>query len=895
MSYIVQQEHRKTYQNEDITAEAKVSDPNQQRKANTPSLQTSRKQVSGSGSLTETNRFLEDFFTADINQLRPQHASRYPPSNICRPRRRPSARARGFAILEPLSQKFFKGKSPLSEVWATCQELLDQNPSLADRDRLSEDDKRSRDLLLLEILLSITAAHADGSADPTLPEPAEAVSFYCDRHVMRYWWDSVLWKILGSLCKLIYDGPTGDLPQSSHPAQRLDKLMGQLLDIWTLFISKYRVAQTIEDLIKTRDPHLQSRLLSVLEKHPRRGFNDRTANMATCVALTENFLRSTRQSTARTARWTPETVRTVKLITSITEDAFFTRKDYQIAMAKLSDEEVEEQVVLRALERWEKVEAPVAALPTIATPLLGQEDPLSVKTHELHSENADRKMEGSHIFSEAQAERFNPLTTHTASSIGIERSRLKIDKILRIVETATARYNLKLVSTMWERFHSIFLSSKVSENYLEYAFRRFLTAFWALRLHDQAVHVWNTMIKFGIKPNTTHWSAMLAGCVKANDHPSLQLVWCRLAASGVKPDRICWAIWIEGLIRCGRYKQGLQALEGLGRLWRRTAEQKSKGSGQQVAAVREESQPNQPMDFDPAEPDIVIIDSTINALVKGDQLDLAFHVLKWAISHGIRMETSTFNLILRHAVRNSDEAFIRSILSVLSQHNCKPDSVTFSLILDGIMRHPNSKWSTQLPELQEATVLKILGDMEAHGLKANHFTYASVLDALLKGSYPNLLGARTVLQHMVKNDVKPSVQIYTILIGHYFAQDPPHLDALQATWQQIVSTKTSVDYIFYCVMIQGYAECGELEKMFYFLRRAGDEGKSPTWKVLYHALDAVVRAREWSLVGELVRDVNDPNGIRKYAGGIGALSGRRWEGEFWALAANVKERILEAG
>ncbi|KAI4209269.1 MAG: hypothetical protein LQ351_007769 [Letrouitia transgressa] len=867
----------KPYRDEDTAAEAKTSELNQRNKAD---------------KLTETDRFLEDLFTADINQLRPQRASQYPPSYVRKSRTKPSETARGFAILEPLSQKFRKGKSPLSQVWAFCQELLDQNPCLAEKDRLSEDDKRLRDHLLLEILLSITAAHADGSADPTLPEPAEIANFYCDRHLMRYWWDSVLWKILGSLCKLVY-APTGNVSQPPDPAQRIDKLMAQLLDVWALFISKNRTAKTTQDSMEFRDPHLQSRLLAVLEKHPRRGFNDRTANMATCVALTENVLRSTRHTTTPKARWTSKPADTVNFIITITENAFFTPKDYQRAMAKLSGEKVGEQVLLRALERWEKPEMPVAALPTIATPLVNQEYPLSVKTKELHSENADRNVGDSHIFSVAQADRFNPLNTRSASSTGAERMRQDINKVLKVVETATAHYNLKLVSTMWERFHSMLRSTKVSESYLEYAFRRFLTAFWALRLHDQAVHVWNTMIESGIKPKITHWSAMLAGCVKANDHLSLQLIWNRLVASGVKPDRVCWAIWIEGLIRCGRYEQGLQALEGLGRLWRRTAEQKYKGSEQQVAAMKGEIQTNEPM-LDPAEPDIVIINSTINALVKGNHLDLAFHVLKWAISHGIRMETSTFNLILRHAVRNSDTAFIQSIFFVMGQHGCKPDPTTFSHILDGIMRHPNSKWSTQLPELQEATVLKVLSDMEAHSLKANEFTYATVLDGLLKGSYPNLLGARAVLQHMVSNNVKPNAQIYTILIGHYFAQDPPHLEALQATWQQIVSTKTSVDYIFYCNMIQGYAECGELERMFYFLRRAGDEGKSPTWKALYHALDAVVRAREWRLVGELVRDVNNPNGIRKYAGGLGALSGRRWEGEFWALAANVKGNILEA-
>ncbi|KAL9608221.1 MAG: hypothetical protein Q9167_006943 [Letrouitia subvulpina] len=900
--------HGKTYHDEDIAAGAKNLELNQRKKVKTPTLQASRKQVSVSGSLIETDKFLEDLFTADVNQLPPQRASRYSPSNIRKPKRNTSETARGYAILEPLSQKFWEGKSPLSQVWALCQELLDQNPSLADRDRLSEDDKRSRDHLLLEILLSITAAHANGSADPALPEPAEVATFYCDRHFMRYWWDSVFWKFLGSLCKLIYD-PTSDVSQSSDPAQRLDKLTGQLLNVWTLFISKYRAAEGIQTSIETRDPHLQSRFLAVFEKHPRRGFNDRTASMATCAALTQSFLQSARHIAARKAKWMPDTVRTVKLIGSVTEDAIFTPKDYQRAMTELSDEEVEEQVVLRALKRWGKIELPVTALPTVATPLLGQEDflksedsiepkPPELETKELHSANADRQMEDSRIIkieksSEAQVEGFNPLAIHAATSTDLQYSRRNIDKTMSRIEVATTHYDLKQVSTMWERFHSMLLSTKAPENSLEYTFRRFLTAFWALRLHDQAVHVWNTMIKFGIKPNVAHWGAMLAGCVKAYDHPSMQLVWDRMVASGVMPDRICWALRIEGFIRCGRYEQGLQALEGLGRLWRRTAKRESRESGQEVAAVRRESQPNQPMDFDPAEPDIDIINSTVNALVKENRLDLAFHVLKWAISHGIRMEVATFNVILGHAVRNSDEAFIRSILSVMSQHKCDPDPITFAEILKGLMQNPNSKWSTQLPELQESTVLKFFGDMEAHGFKVTTYIYASVLDGLLKGSWPNLIGARAVLQHMVKNDVKPSAQVYTILVDHYFAQDPPHLDALQATWQQIVSTKSSMDFIFYCVMIQGYAECGELEKMFYFLRRAGDEGKSPTWKVLYHALDAVVRAREWRLAGELVRDVNDPNGIRKYAGGRGALPGRRWEGDFWALAASVKERILE--
>ena len=88
-------------------------------------------------------------------------------------------------------------------------------------------------------------------------------------------------------------------------------------------------------------------------------------------------------------------------------------------------------------------------------------------------------------------------------------------------------------------------------------------------------------------------------------------------------------------------------------------------------------------------------------------------------------------------------------------------------------------------------------------------------------------------------------------------------------------------------MIEGYASCGEIEEAMAFLRRMPREGKSPSWVAVGRVLEALERAGEWELCGELVRGVEErgEGGLMRFQGFQGM--GKGWEG-FWGRVDELR-------
>ena len=74
------------------------------------------------------------------------------------------------------------------------------------------------------------------------------------------------------------------------------------------------------------------------------------------------------------------------------------------------------------------------------------------------------------------------------------------------------------------------------------------------------------------------------------------------------------------------------------------------------------------------------------------------------------------------------------------------------------------------------------------------------------------------------------------------------------------------------------------------LRRMPESGMTPGWIALTACLEVLVHGAEWDLVRDLVRDVEDMNGLFKHGPPM------RWRGKdaFWEIVREVRERgVLE--
>jgi pentatricopeptide repeat protein len=134
-----------------------------------------------------------------------------------------------------------------------------------------------------------------------------------------------------------------------------------------------------------------------------------------------------------------------------------------------------------------------------------------------------------------------------------------------------------------------------------------------------------------------------------------------------------------------------------------------------------------------------------------------------------------------------------------------------------------------------------------------------------------------ILNYMRHHNVTISPPIYTSLMTHYFNQEEPDFAAIEALWSNIRSSGSAVDHLFYDRMIEMYSRAGDTGSARRFLNRMSNEGKKPSYQALMELLQALVKARQWPLVQELVRDIKRQEGLVKGGVKYSPFAQRFWE------------------
>ena len=414
----------------------------------------------------------------------------------------------------------------------------------------------------------------------------------------------------------------------------------------------------------------------------------------------------------------------------------------------------------------------------------------------------------------------------------------------------------------------------------------FLRTFFGLGCADRATEVWNLMKYNGCEPTILHWSALLEGCGRLRDLSSLRSIWKRIRASNVQPDNHAWRAYIEALLLCRDVPTAMQALEEMGKDWDSSRMAPTTTSPQAISSFDVPSSIDHP---NATRPSIIHINTAIRGLIANRRVDLGQEVLNWALQHAITPDTTTFNILLRPAVRLDQPQEVRRLLAEMKHYACEPDVVTFTILIDGMFRNPSSQFQSASPEDQEDLISRVFADMAENGINANTRTYSTILDGLLAPKYFNLPAARAVLARMARQGLSPSIHIYTILITHYFSLSPPDLQAIASIWQRISLNQLPVDHVFYDRMIEGYSRIGAIDKMLAFLRRMPAQAMKPGWRALLGVLKALVNAEEWDLIRDLVWDVGREND------GLLSAGSRGWKGkdEFWDFIGLLRAKGMD--
>ncbi|KAK0669668.1 hypothetical protein QBC41DRAFT_346181 [Cercophora samala] len=362
-------------------------------------------------------------------------------------------------------------------------------------------------------------------------------------------------------------------------------------------------------------------------------------------------------------------------------------------------------------------------------------------------------------------------------------------------------------------------------------FDYFIQAFMQLRQTEMTNHVWESMHRIKIKPTIKTWSALIEGCSRARSKVALNKMWDNLVTAGIQLDTHIWTSRVAGLFKSGDAEGGIRALVDMEKTW-------ANRDKNPLVAVQ---------------PSIEPVNAAISGLFKANRRKDVMTVLAWAGKLGINPDIHTFNILLRPLVLSSDIPGIRRLLSQMQDAGIEADAATFTVLFEGTMRY----YADQPQERQLAHVKKFIAEMEACGIRANMMIYAKIIKLLLDQGEEGKGTLKAVYGQILQSGLEPTPHIYTMIVEHFFSQDPPNVKAVADLIKnrRLHGPKANVDRVFWERVISGFCQAGEIEKAKEVFGREfeGKKEVGMTFGMLCDYLVGLLRAGDMEGARGLVR------------------------------------------
>lgn len=283
----------------------------------------------------------------------------------------------------------------------------------------------------------------------------------------------------------------------------------------------------------------------------------------------------------------------------------------------------------------------------------------------------------------------------------------------------------------------------------------------ALNTTDMAKKVWSHYHDKQLAPSPRVWNALLDGYAQAKKFDAVSATWAQImkqpSNDGAFPDVQMYTTMINALFRRRRSNDAMALFAEL--MKRDTAQ----GGKLQVGA------------------------ETYNAVMHGlmfnNQHENAQRLLAQMRAAGPGPNIGTVNTFLRAHGRVGDLTALAATLRTISELQLKPDVVTFTTVLDALLRKGGSGESAQ------DTVRKVLRIMDTFEVRPNAVTYTAMIKASLNGAdaanmdavtqslsvgpkpanaepgEASMEAALVLLDRMIEARVAPTEVTYTALIG----------------------------------------------------------------------------------------------------------------------------------
>lgn len=500
----------------------------------------------------------------------------------------------------------------------------------------------------------------------------------------------------------------------------------------------------------------------------------------------------------------------------------------------------------------------------------------------------------------------SPVARGLSTVAGGESRQVRTEMFKKRISRALEKQNIPRLEALWREVQTAFNETATNgdaNSIPSNVYAHFLMAFMALRRPNRAIDVWNHMMENNVPVTVGTWDAMLKGCAKAKDPKGLEAMWQKMLQSGMRPDAQVFATRIHGLTTTGYWETGMRVFQDMIKTWLGAVTNLNpNGQLLNLASIGDvEGAPK---------PNSQCLNSLVLGLARGRKHEQLAQVISWARAIGIKADVYTFNPLFRLALNEGNMEQATRVLQQMSNSGINPDIASFTMLLESLFREDDVPFKSLgdaanvgtdtanlNADLKHDAAMSIFKEMERAGIEANAWSFATLINGLLKSapnysysksrpttsSSGNLRAAHMVLAHMSANSIPLSSQIYTALISYHFSLDPPDLAAIESLWNRAkVDRQVFLDVVFFDRLIEGLAGANEIGRMMTALGQAGKRGKVPGWIAMKEVVAALRRVGDWDRIDDVVDGVRlEEQGNRD---DIRAREGRR---EFWDLIESM--------
>jgi pentatricopeptide repeat protein len=467
---------------------------------------------------------------------------------------------------------------------------------------------------------------------------------------------------------------------------------------------------------------------------------------------------------------------------------------------------------------------------------------------------------------------------HLEGSTGDATTDLESFQLKRIARAVESRSSPAVLEGIWKQVVRAYTPNGEKTAIPPVLYNAFLSGFMVLFQSERCVAIWNHMIAHGVRPSNETWVALLEGCKKARDLDGLNATWQRMLSTGVEPDNYMWTTRIHGLMSLRQVNLAFKALDEMGNGWLsaekviqdpQSHSRNSKGAKNLPSSSKLVNKCTKPSTEVINGALTAIIQIPLTAMRQDKRVDLVHRLLGWARNFGIKPDAVTYNTLIQLYLQVGDYATGYKVLDQMEKEGIEADIATHTMLITATF---DNQTLDSLSDTEQAErLIQVFNELEAGGLRLNAYVYSTAIDRLLK-QYSNHTAVRAVIDHMRARNLVPSAYIYTSLISHYFAQDPPAIEAVDTLVFQILnSQRIPTDQYLFERTIQGYAAHGEVGKMMSVLTHMSKNGNLPGWRALEAVVRALVQAGDYERARFIVRDCERGEGVAQ-AGVTGGMS-----------------------